>query len=546
MSHYPQIQSSRSRGAFFSYTENALEVSVIADVSIVAEDFPGSGSPLCPGLHIAGEPFRALEIENEYGGISESSGKRILELSAPLARAGISIFFLSTYQTDFVFVKERRLSYVVSTLQRNGLEFVELDSLDLTIDPNTSGRSDAGSVGGRSLSARGSNAFEDAEIVRRVAAMAAKTGRKEGGLSGTSLGEESSGILAAGVHPSIPSNGPLSESGSSPATASSLGHVLATSLPSSPQPIPLTTRRHPSGQTHPSRLRNKRPPNVDHFTRRGSVLDGDDDADEATSASASASGVTDTTGSLPFAYSYKSPTTPSYFTESARRAITAAPAPDIDASKSEHRNHIPWESMLAEVRRETRRHVLSHTLRLVGLNRDYAEWWGVRLVKLIFYPEHGTAGGADRFFSYTATEDGVSVVAEEGVLEEFGEHMVHKPGGQHGAVRCIQVDLEQFGLDRYGIVYSMAEPLTSAGVNLLYLSTYKTANVLVDESDLESAVGILDKLKEESHTQGVLVDRKDPEAEQLQSTSRHSAKEPGEDPDEYQYLDEVTTEHLKL
>lgn len=36
----------------------------------------------------------------------EMSGKRINDLSAPLAQAGISIFYLSTYQTDFIFVRK--------------------------------------------------------------------------------------------------------------------------------------------------------------------------------------------------------------------------------------------------------------------------------------------------------------------------------------------------------------------------------------------------------------------------------------------------------
>ena len=101
----------------------------------VARDFPKPNA--CPGLVVCDDPFRALQIDSEYNGIgwhcelflmgavlwnaikdmdltqtlnpsflfvAEDSGKRINQLSAPLARAGISIFYLSTYQTDFVFV----------------------------------------------------------------------------------------------------------------------------------------------------------------------------------------------------------------------------------------------------------------------------------------------------------------------------------------------------------------------------------------------------------------------------------------------------------
>ena len=39
------------------------------------------------------------------------SGKRINDLSAPLAQANISIFYLSTYQTDFIFVSNIYIIY---------------------------------------------------------------------------------------------------------------------------------------------------------------------------------------------------------------------------------------------------------------------------------------------------------------------------------------------------------------------------------------------------------------------------------------------------
>jgi hypothetical protein len=52
-------------------------------------------------------------------------------VSAPLARAGISIFYLSTYQTDYVLIKERRLWQVVRTLQECGFTFIDLDQVEV-------------------------------------------------------------------------------------------------------------------------------------------------------------------------------------------------------------------------------------------------------------------------------------------------------------------------------------------------------------------------------------------------------------------------------
>ena len=39
------------------------------------------------------------------------SGKRINDLTAPLANANISIFYLSTYQTDFIFVSRKNFFF---------------------------------------------------------------------------------------------------------------------------------------------------------------------------------------------------------------------------------------------------------------------------------------------------------------------------------------------------------------------------------------------------------------------------------------------------
>ena len=43
----------------------------------------------------------------------------------------------------------------------------------------------------------------------------------------------------------------------------------------------------------------------------------------------------------------------------------------------------------------------------------------------------------------------------------------------------MQVDLSKYGLDKYGVVWSMSQPLVQQGVNLLYLSTATAAHVFV-------------------------------------------------------------------
>jgi hypothetical protein len=61
----------------------------------------------------------------------ESSGARVKDISAPLAREGISIFFLATRNSDFLLCKEHRLDLVLALLQQNGFHYIsEPDDTD--------------------------------------------------------------------------------------------------------------------------------------------------------------------------------------------------------------------------------------------------------------------------------------------------------------------------------------------------------------------------------------------------------------------------------
>ena len=88
------------------------------------------------------------------------------------------------------------------------------------------------------------------------------------------------------------------------------------------------------------------------------------------------------------------------------------------------------------------------------------------------------------------------MIADSSVLDFLPDHCLYG-STEPVLLRCIQVDLTNFGLDRYGIVWSMAQPLVSYGINLLYLSTATAANVLVDEKTLEKTLEILENLKDD-------------------------------------------------
>lgn len=61
---------------------------------------------------------------------AESAGLRVHALSSPLAESGISILFLSTYQADFILVKESALTSVTAILESRGFRFNAVDDSD--------------------------------------------------------------------------------------------------------------------------------------------------------------------------------------------------------------------------------------------------------------------------------------------------------------------------------------------------------------------------------------------------------------------------------
>lgn len=84
-----------------------------------------------------------------------------------------------------------------------------------------------------------------------------------------------------------------------------------------------------------------------------------------------------------------------------------------------------------------------------------------------------------RFFSYTATSEGVSLIADQHILHLFEEEALFQEQDTV-PLRVIQVNLAGTNIDRCGIVRSIAHPLANeAHINLLYLSTFKSANIIV-------------------------------------------------------------------
>ena len=92
------------------------------------------------------ERSRQVQISKEsYIVFSVSSagmeaGQRVMDLTAPLAMAGIPIFFITTYYTDFILVPSKDRQTVGSTLLARGFEFSENDSAYVAPTPTNHSR----------------------------------------------------------------------------------------------------------------------------------------------------------------------------------------------------------------------------------------------------------------------------------------------------------------------------------------------------------------------------------------------------------------------
>jgi hypothetical protein len=94
-----------ARGGFFSVTRTTDELSVVCPEGLVPDGVK------------AERGWRALRVD---GAIDLSAVGVLAGLTAPLARATVSVFALSTYDTDYLLVKEHDLGRAVEALREAG------------------------------------------------------------------------------------------------------------------------------------------------------------------------------------------------------------------------------------------------------------------------------------------------------------------------------------------------------------------------------------------------------------------------------------------
>jgi hypothetical protein len=96
-------------GEFTSVTRTAHELSVVC-AEVCAEDLAPEGTKCEPG-------WRIFEVE---GPLAFSLTGILAAIAGPLAEAGVSIFAVSTFDADYVMVKEENLPKACDALRAAG------------------------------------------------------------------------------------------------------------------------------------------------------------------------------------------------------------------------------------------------------------------------------------------------------------------------------------------------------------------------------------------------------------------------------------------
>jgi uncharacterized protein len=94
-----------AQGSFVSITRTKHELSVVC----LQQHVPAS-------IHFEGQ-WRILEVE---GPMDLSIVGVLASLTQPLAQAGINLFAISTFDTDYLLVKEEKLEAAIKALQQAG------------------------------------------------------------------------------------------------------------------------------------------------------------------------------------------------------------------------------------------------------------------------------------------------------------------------------------------------------------------------------------------------------------------------------------------
>ncbi|KAI0650557.1 hypothetical protein C8Q79DRAFT_1006811 [Trametes meyenii] len=503
-------------------------------------------------VEVTSERWKVLQIDSHSDQL-DNSGARVHELSAPLAAAGISILYQSSYMSDFIFVKEGRLAEVMSLLGSAGFDMYLSDPTNLTaqistfasplVSPTSEDDNNAGLIDLGAFQGTGRAGFDaDSGIVFT---------RSRSNTNGTASSSSSrSRDLLQSMSPS--QDGPLD--------ADAIDHA-SNSVP----------KGTPAPETRPtlSRTTSRSPSACDVRVLAPDITCvglSDDSADtwglkivklvafpelivgpSGTPVRASENRAHSVSPRSPAELSALpeehihvvsfgegdvgsgSDTTTRVAPESPKKDpmvgddVEACVVEDVSGDEPSDGDDSSEEGDNDNGR--SRRPRLEHldTLRTVKISSD-----SPRSRSTSTSSSESSPPPLVPFFSFTRTPEGSSLAAPVSLLAALfpasERHMVmcseeldildsrnasperweeeeeeasddEDTGGAlpepEGMLKCLQIDLRKFGLEKHGLVNRFSRTLEENGINHMYSSTYKTANLLIDKAHASRAQALL-------------------------------------------------------
>ncbi|KAI0036728.1 hypothetical protein K488DRAFT_81723 [Vararia minispora EC-137] len=470
--------------AFLNLTCNEIELTIFAEHHFLA-DFEyiarkdrqrhrsrsGSTSsrstqpdaPLNVAVEVSYEKWNVLQIDSHSSGL-DSAGARVHEISAPLAAAGISILYQSSYTSDFIFVKTSRLRETMKIFAAAGFDVFSSDTSAIPLSPSGLVSPSLGDF------------FNVPTLLDGVTELpaceqsSATPGLRRSPMRTSSLPPSSSDVRV--LEPDLTCIG-LSDDA---ADTWSLKIIKLFAYPELIRP------------------------------HSGAFL------------SANSSPI-----SSYYLHGPSSPVSTSEFSDEEEGYHSASQNDDIGDGR--HIRSTSSSPVLAP--RVSRSHSLESSVDSRRSRRS-----AIQLHRMATVTELTRLSGdspppstsalkrfAVPFFSFTRTAEGSSLTAPTALLAALfppsERHMVMRGNdlddletddsagaselhdsevendGKSSPMRCLQIDLRQFGLDKYGLVSRFSRILEENGVNHMYSSTFKTANLLVDRRHASRAKTLL-------------------------------------------------------
>ncbi|TDL29810.1 hypothetical protein BD410DRAFT_798298 [Rickenella mellea] len=496
------------------------------------------------------ERWRVLQIDSHEDSLSHA-GARVRELSAPLAAAGISILYQSSYMSDFIFVKASRLAEAISLLGAAGFE-VYSDSVDSQLSPSDDNSSFMSlhelseafrqPTDGLMLSKNGSaSGIDDTDVLKTPPANTAAGSQDvtTGDSSGSKIDSAPLGGQRSARKSMSPTAAPVDVLSPDLACvglnddAADVWSVKIMKLVAFPELIPSRTPGVYRGAAYSrkeSLASDTFSPAYEFLAQNEMVLSSKPVPRPCLSPSSSDGSMSQCSSSEDEEEYFSAPSP-------YNRSRDDVSTPSLISASS---SSLPDDVST----RQTPRHPLRRPplTRLTTNATPTASAMdqpplSARSLRSDAYMIKGAARQSDveqvPFFSFTRTSEGSSLTTDVKLLASlFAPHERHMvicrddlleavdrdaeqeysgidagisemdffdgqsgsidgAGPETGTMKCLQIDLQRFGLDKHGLVNRFSHVLDDNGINHMYSSTYKTANLLVDKVNALRARSLL-------------------------------------------------------